>query len=139
MVENTFIAFLDRYLDIWRNCSLAEMKRVVARDFQAREVTDGLVSDFGFEESITGWEKGFKFIKENEAQWDVSKVSILQLREGEMLAILSATIIINGISLDTANLFFQTFKEDTLGEWKLARSYIEAGIPSENIKSLALK
>ncbi|WP_026582094.1 hypothetical protein [Bacillus sp. J33] len=136
---HSFDLFLDKYLNVWRNCSLAEMKQVIARDYMAREVSNGVVSDFGYQESITGWEKGFEFIKDNQAQWDISKISTVQLREGEMLAIISATIITNGISLDTANLFFQTFKEDTLGEWKLARSYIEAGIPLENISTLTLK
>lgn len=138
-VENGFQAFLNRYLDIWRNSSLAEMRGVITRDFQAREITSGIISDFGYEEAIIGWDKGFQFIKDNNAQWDVSKVVTLQMGEGEMLAILSATIIINGISLDTSNLFFQTFKQNRLGEWRLVRSYIESGIPLKNIHSLAIK
>ncbi|WP_246096920.1 hypothetical protein [Psychrobacillus soli] len=45
------------------------------------------------------------------------------------MAILSATLIIQGKSLGTANLFFQTFKKNSINDWELIRSYIEAGIP----------
>ncbi|MFJ5769640.1 hypothetical protein [Psychrobacillus sp. NPDC093180] len=45
------------------------------------------------------------------------------------MAIISATLVIQGKSLETGNLFFQTFKKNSIHEWKLARSYIEAGIP----------
>jgi len=55
------------------------------------------------------------------------------LRVDETLVIISATMILQGRSLDTANLFFQTFKKDTYNGWKLIRSYIEAGIPVDNI------
>jgi hypothetical protein len=50
-----------------------------------------------------------------------------------MLAILSATIIIEGKTLETANIFFDTFKKSVENEWQLIRSYIEAGVPIENL------
>ena len=55
-------------------------------------------------------------------------VSVLPLRGDETRAIISATIVIQGEGLETANLFFQTFKKYNQGDWKLVRSYIEAGI-----------
>ena len=44
------------------------------------------------------------------------------------MAVLSATLVIQGKSLETANLFFNTFKKINNIDWKLIRSYIEAGI-----------
>lgn len=51
-------------------------------------------------------------------------------RKGEMLAVIFGSIIITGISLLKANVFFQT--EGAPGEWQLIRSYIEAGISLVN-------
>ncbi|RBP95819.1 hypothetical protein DFO70_102144 [Cytobacillus firmus] len=49
-----------------------------------------------------------------------------RLREGEMLAVIFACIIITGISLLTADVFFLT--EAAPGEWQLIRRHIGAGI-----------
>lgn len=135
-MDNSFSMFLDTYLDIWRVSSLVELKDLISQDYAAREITGGVVVDFGYEESINGWEQGFNFAKENNAQWNIKVISILPLRESETIAILSATLIIQGKSLDTANLFFQTFKKNSVNDWKLVRSYIEAGIPFVNTNSM---
>ena len=105
------------------------MKNILSKDYEAREVSEGEISDFGYEESLKGWEQGFKFAKENNAEWNIHVISILPLRETETMAILSATLIVQGKRLETANLFFQTFQKNSKNEWKLVRSYIEAGIP----------
>ena len=77
-----------------------------------------------------------KFAKENNARWNIKVISILPLREDETMVILSASLILQGKSLETANLFFQTFKKNSINDWKLVRSYIEAGIPYISTNSL---
>ena len=138
-MDNTFQKFLDMYIDIWRNSSLDELKDLISKDYKAREITGEELVDFGYEESINGWEQGFNFVKENDAEWDLQVISILPLREDEMMAIISATLVIQGTRIDTANLFFQTFKKDSMNKWQLVRSYIEAGIPNVYINQLQLK
>ena len=127
-MDNSFSIFLDTYLDAWRNSSLEDLKELISQSYEAREITGGNIVDFGYVESLNGWEQGFNFAKENNAQWNIRVVSILPLRKDETMAILSATMVIQGESLKTANLFFQTFKKYNQGDWKLVRSYIEAGI-----------
>lgn len=132
-MDHTFRQFLDTYLDVWRTSSLSELKDLISIDYKAREITGGEIVDFGYEESIKGWEQGFKFVQENNAQWVLNEISIFPLRVDETLVILSATMVINGMCLETANLFFQTFKKNNIGDWKLVRSYIEARIPNVNL------
>lgn len=138
-MDNSFSTFLNTYLDIWKTSSLAGLKDLISQDYKAREITGGEIIDFGFEESLMGWEEGFNFTKENDARWDIHVISILPLREDESMAIISATMVIQGKSLDTANLFFQTFKKNNMNDWKLVRSYIEAGIPEDSINSIQFK
>lgn len=52
------------------------------------------------------------------------------------MAILSATLVIGGKKLDNVSLFFQTFKKQENDDWKLIRSYIETGVPNENINKI---
>src|SRR5699024_11696227 len=135
-MDNSFRKFLDIYLEVWINSSLIELKGLISKDFKAREITGGEIIDFGYEESIKGWEQGFNFVKANDAQWKLNEISTLQLRVDETLVILSATMVIQGKSLDTSNLFFQTFRKNDNNDWKLVRSYIEAGIPNVNINDI---
>ncbi|MEK4079889.1 flavoprotein [Solibacillus sp. FSL K6-1126] len=132
-MDNSFSIFLDTYLDAWRNSSLVDLKELISQTYEAREITGGNIVDFGYVESLNGWEQGFNFAKENNAQWNIRVVSILPLRKDETMAILSATMVIQGESLKTANLFFQTFKKYNQGDWKLVRSYIEAGISLNDV------
>ena len=135
-MDNIFRQFLDTYLDVWRTSSLTELKGLISKDYIAREITGEEIVDFGYKESINGWEQGFNFVRENNAQWILNEVSIFPLRVDEKLVILSATIAIKGKSMETANLFFQTFKRNSIGDWKLVRSYIEAGIPNTSISQI---
>jgi hypothetical protein len=135
-MDNTFRKFLDTYLDVWRASSLTELKDLISIDYKAREITGGEIVDFGYEESINGWVQGFNYVQKNNAQWILNEISIFPLRVDETMVILSATIVIKGKSLETANLFFQTFKRNSIGDWKLVRSYIEAGIPNVNINRI---
>jgi len=132
-MDNHFRNFLNIYLEAWRASSLTEIRDLISKNYKGREITGGEILDFDFEESILGWEQGFNFVKENNAQWNLKEISILPLRVDEMLVIISASIILQGEELKTANLFFQTFEKGNSNDWKLIRSYIEAGIPIENL------
>jgi hypothetical protein len=133
MNNYTFRQFLNTFIDAWKQSSITNMAKFISNDYQAREITRGEIVDFGYEESISGWEQGFDFVMENGAKWEINQISIIVLRENEMLAILSATIIIPGKTMETANLFFDTFKKSDDNYWQLIRSYIEAGVPIENL------
>ncbi|WP_226646073.1 flavoprotein [Mesobacillus subterraneus] len=137
-MDNQFRKFLDTYLEAWRSSSLPQIRDLISRNYKAREITDGDIIDFGFEESIHGWEQGFNFAKENNAEWELKEISTIPLRADETLVIISATMILQGKNFNTGHLFFQTFKKDTYDDWKLMRSYIEAGIPMDNIKRFQL-
>lgn len=127
-MDSTFHPFLNKYLAIWGKSSLQELKELISEDYQAREISGKEIIDFGVNESIEGWEQGFQFVIENEAEWELNKLSIIQLNKREVLAIIFAALIINGERLDNGNLFFQTFRRDVNDDWKLVRSYIEAGV-----------
>ncbi len=127
-MPSSFSMFLDSYLDVWRNSSLTGMKNSISQEYKAREITDGNIVDFGYEESLNGWEQGFKFAKESNAEWMINVITVLPLRDDETMAIISATLVIQGKRLETANLFFQTFQKNNKNEWNLVRSYIEAGV-----------
>ena len=135
-MDKSFSIFLNTYLDAWRNSSLVDLKELISPCYEAREITGGSIDDFGYDESLNGWEQGFNFAKESNAGWDIRVISILPLREDETMAILSATLVIQGERLKTANLFFQTFRKYNQGDWKLVRSYIEAGISLENANDM---
>jgi hypothetical protein len=138
-MNDTFEGLLADFLAAWSKSSVTEMERYISREYQAREISHGEVMDFGYEESIEGWKQGFHFVKENEAQWDINELFTLPLREDEMLVVLSATIIIKGETMETANVFFNTFKEIEGIGWKLVRSYIEAGVPIDNVQGITFK
>lgn len=128
-MKNPFTKFLNTYLDAWRNSSLTDLKNFISQDYKAREVTGGEIDDFGYKESLLGWEQGFNFAREHNAEWKINVLATVPLRENETMVILSATLIIQEQSLETTNLFVQTFKKSE-DSWKLVRSYIEAGIPT---------
>ncbi|RDI37222.1 nuclear transport factor 2 family protein [Falsibacillus pallidus] len=132
MNDSGFREFLDAYLKAWKNSSITEIKTFISPDYQAREISGGEIIDFGYGESIEGWNQGFQFVKEKQAEWELDERSIIPLRENECLAILSANIVIDGKPMNSVNLFFNTFKLSH-GEWKLVRSYIEAGVSSSAV------
>ena len=135
-MESTFRHFFDNYIEIWRSSSLVEFKKLMSTEYKAREVSDGKIVDFGYEESILGWEQGFNFVIENNAEWELKEVTIIPLNDKENMAIISAALIINGKRLESSNLFMQTFKLVEENNWMLVRSYIEAGIPLSKMGNL---
>lgn len=130
-----FTQFLTSYIDSWKNSSLQYLKTYISNDYQAREVADGTITDFGYEESINGWEQGFQFVQESDAQWDLTIGSIYHLRDNEIMVTIAAGLIINGKTTGNGNLFFQTFRASPQDQtWKLVRSYIEAGVSISSIQ-----
>jgi hypothetical protein len=136
MGDESFRRFLDSYLDSWRNSSLSDIKKILSKDYKAREISGGEVIDFVYEEAITGWEQGFEFARGKDNRWDLHEVAIIPLRENEVMAILSATLVIGGKKLGSVSLFFQTFKKQENKDWNLIRSYIEAGVRDANVKDI---
>ncbi|RIW37298.1 flavoprotein [Bacillus salacetis] len=130
-----FQTFLDQFLDSWSHSNLEELSNMIAEDYQAREITsDGELVDFGYEQSIEGWKQGFQFVKESGSEWVLKTLSTMPLRDNEVMAIISASMIIDGYPLETANIFFDTFKQTEEG-WILSRSYVEAGARVDLVKT----
>ncbi|MCR8849280.1 nuclear transport factor 2 family protein [Rossellomorea sp. SC111] len=127
MENRPFRSALDAFLLAWENSSLTELETFISADYQGREVRDVEIEAFGYEESVEGWKQGFAYVKEQQAEWEIREVSVIPLKEDETMAILFATIILDGGPMDTGNMFFNTFKKREEG-WKLVRSYIETGV-----------
>lgn len=133
-MSQLFQVFLESYIESWKCSSIEDMKKIISVEYQAREIRNGKIFDFGYEESIEGWAGAFHEFRDKDMQWTLEEKGIIQLKENEIMAILSASLIIEGKRLETANLFFQTFRmEDTV--WKLIRSYIESGLPLIEMKN----
>lgn len=134
-MDQSFRAFLDSFKASWKRSSIDDLKKVISNDYQAREIRKRDIFDFGYDESIDGWEQAFNQFRGKDVQWVLTEVGIMPLRENEVMAILWASLIIEGKSLDTANLFFQTFRLEN-EEWQLVRSYIEAGLPLSKMNEI---
>ncbi|WP_139193204.1 nuclear transport factor 2 family protein [Terribacillus saccharophilus] len=126
IVEN-FHTFLDRYLSRWKAADLHFMENLIDDSFQGIEVRDGKITTHGKEASVTGWSHAFNYFKNKDMEWILSPISILPLNEKEILAIVRATMTLDGKLIKTSNLFFQTFSYKN-GEWKLIRTYEETGV-----------
>ncbi|MEI2665729.1 flavoprotein [Rossellomorea sp. LJF3] len=127
MDNQNFRENLDVFLQAWENSSLIELETFISTDYQAREVRDGDIEAFGYEESVEGWKQGFAYVKGQQAEWDIREVSVITMKEDETMVILFATIVLDGKPMETGSMFFDTFKKREEG-WKLVRSYIETGV-----------
>ncbi len=127
MDNQPFRSALDAFLLAWENSSLTELETFISTDYQGREVRDGEFEAFGYEESVDGWKQGFAYVKEQQAEWEIREMSVIPLKEDETMAILYATIVLDGKPMETGNMFFNTFKKREEG-WKLVRSYIETDV-----------
>lgn len=127
MDNQSFRVALDAFLRAWENSSLIELETIISPDYQAREVRDGDIEAFGYEESVEGWKQGFAYVKGEQAEWDIREVSVITMKEDETMVILYATIVLDEKPMETGNMFFNTFKKQEEG-WKLVRSYIETGV-----------
>lgn len=56
---------------------------------------------------------------------------------GVIISLLSILIVDSSV-IFFCSVYLLTFKKDTYDGWKLVRSYIEAGIPMDNIMRLQL-
>ncbi|WP_409290297.1 flavoprotein [Peribacillus sp. SCS-37] len=135
-MDKSFRNFLDTYLASWRSSNLADLAGIIAEDYQAREIRNGEIVDFGYGESLSGWEQGFKYVLDHNGHWQIAEISTVTLRERERLVIFCVTLVIDGKAIGTGSLFFQTFKQDYMNTWKLIRSYIETGIPAQYVKEI---
>ncbi|GAA0606769.1 hypothetical protein GCM10009001_25030 [Virgibacillus siamensis] len=135
---NNFREFLNHYMNSWRHSSLIEMEKVISKDFRAREFRDGEAVDYGYEQSVSGWEQGFNYAIESGSEWDLHELAVIPLHDDEVSEIISAAMIIDGKKTTNANLFFNTFRKNGDNGWKLVRSYIEAGVPSENLSRVQI-
>ncbi|QTM99753.1 flavoprotein [Sediminibacillus dalangtanensis] len=125
---------MESYLDAWRNFSLVELQKHISNDYQARESRGSEILDFGYQQSLEGWEQAFTQLKES-AEWVLTVHAKISTGENVVIAIIYATLIIEGKPLDTANLCFDVFQRKTnQDEWKMVRSYIEAGIPCNQLQ-----
>lgn len=122
-----FHTFLDLYLSKWKAADFDFMEKVIDESFQGIEIRDGNISTHGKESSVTGWHQAFNYFKDKEMEWLLSPISTLPLNEIEMIAIIRATMTLDGKLIDTSNLFFQTFSSNN-GKWKLIRTYEETGV-----------
>ncbi|TYR73953.1 nuclear transport factor 2 family protein [Rossellomorea vietnamensis] len=123
-----FESFIEEFTEIWASSDIEKLAALISKDYKAREVTsNGQIVDFGYEESIQGWDQGFQYVKESDSSWILKTMWTSSLREDEVMAVISASMNINGKPLETANLFFDTFKQVD-GKWMLVRSYVEAGV-----------
>ena len=60
-----FQEFLDDFLTSWQNSSLDEIKYKISDSYQAREISSqSELYDFGYEESIQGWDQAFTAFQE---------------------------------------------------------------------------
>ncbi|WP_226672017.1 nuclear transport factor 2 family protein [Rossellomorea aquimaris] len=130
MDNQSFRAVLDAFLQAWENSSLIELETFISTDYQAREVRDGDIAEFGYEESIEGWKQGFEYVKGNQGAWEIREVAVIPMKDNEFMAVLYATIGMGGTPMETGNLFFDTFKKVEDG-WTLVRSYIETGVKGD--------
>ncbi|MFD2210504.1 flavoprotein [Virgibacillus halophilus] len=133
---NDFRNALEQYKKAWCHFSLERLDHFIAADYQAREIRDGEIVDFGYEESIKGWREAFAQLEHQNAEWVIKEIAVFSLKEDEVMAVLYATLKIDGNPMKAGNLFFETFKRDCLGRWKRIRSYVETGVQFERLNKI---
>ena len=84
----------------------------ISKDYKAREISGGELVDFGYRRVKYSFRlgTGFNFAKEKENKWDLNEVSIVPLREDEVMAILSATLVIGGKKVENVSHIFKRLK-----------------------------
>ncbi|QUW20846.1 flavoprotein [Sporosarcina sp. Marseille-Q4063] len=129
-----FNDFLDLFISSWKDSSIEEMEQMISKKYAGREIRGEGIEDFGYDESIIGWAKGFEYVRENNAEWEIQLLNSYPLRSNEYMAVIAATIKIDGKTVSPYNLFYDTFRKEQ--EWKNVRSYIETGITEEYLKGV---
>ncbi|MBM7095426.1 flavoprotein [Bacillus sp. H-16] len=133
-MEESLKSSIERFVSAWQQSSLEELSHFISSEYQGREMTGGKLVDFEYEECLEGWRQGFQFVSENKATWDVRVLHSVAIRQNEAIVTITASLVIAGEYFKGANLFYETFKKDPSdGDWKIVRSYIEAGLPVEYV------
>ncbi|QXE02835.1 flavoprotein [Terribacillus sp. DMT04] len=122
-----FHVFINHYLAKWKAADVEFIENLIDDTFQGMEVRDGSISSYGKESSVTGWKQAFAYFKDKKMEWVLTPISILPLNEKDIMAIIKATMTLDGKLIKTSNLFFQTFTMKN-GKWRLIRSYEETGV-----------
>ncbi|SNZ14172.1 hypothetical protein SAMN05421503_2252 [Terribacillus aidingensis] len=117
-----FHVFINQYLAKWKTADVEFIADVIDEAFQGVEVRDGILSHYGKELSVTGWKQAFAYFEDKKMEWVLTPISILSLNDREIMAIIRATMTLDGKLIETSNLFFQTFTNKN-GMWKLIRTY----------------
>ncbi|MFC7322555.1 flavoprotein [Halobacillus campisalis] len=134
-----FREFLNEYLEVWRQSSFTRLQEILSESYKAREIAGGDVVDFGYEEALDGWKQGFQFAENQPCAWDLREIAVIPVKENEVMAIVSADLVMEGDRSETVSLFFQTFKFTDNHGWRLIRSYIETGVPISNLKNMSFQ
>ncbi|WP_172372703.1 flavoprotein [Sporosarcina jiandibaonis] len=129
-----FKDFLDLFISSWKDSSIEAMEQMISKKYAGREIRGEEIEDFGYDESIIGWDKGFEYVRENNAEWEIQLLNSYPLRSNEYMAVIAATIKIDGKAVSPYNLFFDTFRKEQ--EWQHVRSYIETGITEAYLNGL---
>ncbi|WP_181347185.1 flavoprotein [Thalassobacillus sp. CUG 92003] len=128
-IETEFAPFFQTFKERAKQGDIAYLKSVISKDLAARENRHGSIIDYGYEESIEGWGQAFDFFADQDMQWVYTDHSTIQLKVGEVMATFWISLVLDGKKSETANLFVNTYQKDPMsGEWKLVRTYIEAGV-----------
>lgn len=127
-----FSTFYESFKDRARSQDLAFLKETIAEDLIAREIRDGEVVDYGYEESIEGWKQAFDHFENMDMTWVYTDHSMTQTKDKEWIVSFWVSIVLDGEPIPNSNLFFDTFQQTDEG-WKLIRSYIESGVQNPHL------
>ncbi|MCP3029874.1 flavoprotein [Halobacillus sp. A1] len=116
-----------------------KIKEMLSESYKAREIAGGDVVDFGYEEALGGWKQGFQFAENQPCTWDLREIAVIPVKDNEVMAIVSADLVMEGDRSQTVSLFFQTFKFTNDHGWRLIRSYIETGVHISNLKDMSFQ
>jgi hypothetical protein len=103
-----FHVFIKHYLAKWKSADIKFIEEIIDETFQGVEVRDGSLSHYEKELSVTGWKQAFAYFKDKKMEWVLTPISILSLNDRETMAIIRATMTLDGKLIETSNLFFQT-------------------------------
>ncbi|WP_226585537.1 hypothetical protein [Halobacillus litoralis] len=122
-----FKTFFEQFKERAGRQDLNYLKETISEDLQAREIRNGEVVDYHFEDSISGWKQAFDYFAEKDMEWIYTDHSFIQLCDDEWLAAFWVSIYLEGKLLESSNLFFNSYRYEN-DHWKLIRTYIEAGV-----------
>ncbi|WP_163528187.1 hypothetical protein [Halobacillus ihumii] len=131
MEDLVFKEFYEQFKIRASQHDLSYLKRVTSKNLIAREVREGEVTDYSYQESIAGWKQAFDHFADMEMEWKYTDHSLTKLKEDEWLASFYLSPIIEGEEA-APHLYFNIFKLMN-NQWQLVRSYIETGVANPTI------